>query len=292
MDYSKRAKLEEKIVFIILYLFGFSVIAVLFTIVGYVFIKGIGSINMHFFFGNVSPIDAILGKERVFNGIWNAIIGTLALIFVSILFSIPFGVFGAIYLQEYAPDNYLTKFIRFSSDTLAGFPSIIFGLFGYALAIKSGIGPCLLVSGLTLSFMILPTIMKTTEEGLKSVPVGLKEGSLALGATKWQTIMKITLPMAIPQIITGIILGMGRCAEETAVIMLTGATVFAFGVGLFNRFEALPFNLYILATEYSSQTELQEAYGVALVLITIMFVLFTLANFVKNRYKHKISIEN
>ncbi len=286
MKYSK-AKIEEKIIFILFYLFGFSVIAVLFTIVGYVFIKGIGAINMHFFFGNVSPIDAILGKERVFNGIWNAILGTLALIFVSVLFSIPFGIFGAVYLHEYAPDNYLTKFIRFSSDTLAGFPSIVFGLFGYAIAIKSGIGPCLLIAGLTLSFMILPIIIRTTEEGLKSIPQGLREGSLALGATKWQTIMKVVLPTALPQIITGIILGMGRCAEETAAIMFIGATAFAFGLGLFNRFEALPFNLYILATEYTSQTELQEAYGVALILIIMMFILFTLANIIKNIYKQK-----
>jgi phosphate transport system permease protein len=240
---------------------------------------------MHFFFGDASPINAILGRERVFDGIWNAIIGTLALVLVSIMFSIPFGVLGAVYLHEYASDSYLTRIIRFSSDTLAGFPSIVFGLFGYAIAIKSGIGPCLLIAGLTLSFMILPIIMRTTEEGLKAVPRGLREGSLALGATKWQTIRKVVLPAALPQIITGIILGMGRSAEETAAIMFTGATAFAFGIGLFNRVEALPFSLYILATEYSSPSELQDAYGIALVLIVMMFVLFGLANIIKNRFK-------
>ncbi len=285
MNYSQKAKLEEKIVFALLYLFGFMVVAILFTIVGYIFIKGIGAINMHFFFGDANPINAILGKERVFDGIWNAIIGTLALVLVSIMFSIPFGVLGAVYLHEYASDNYLTKIIRFSSDTLAGFPSIVFGLFGYAIAIKSGIGPCLLIAGLTLSFMILPIIMRTTEEGLKSVPQGLREGSLALGATKWQTIRKVVIPTALPQIITGIILGMGRSAEETAAIMFTGATAFAFGIGLFNRVEALPFSLYILATEYSSPSELQDAYGIALVLIVMMFILFGLANIIKNRFK-------
>ena len=285
MNYSQKAKIEEKIVFSILYLFGFIVVAILFTIVSYIFIKGVGALDMHFFFGDANPINAILGRERVFDGIWNAIIGTLALVLVSIMFSIPFGVLGAVYLHEYASDSYLTRIIRFSSDTLAGFPSIVFGLFGYAIAIKSGIGPCLLIAGLTLSFMILPIIMRTTEEGLKAVPRGLREGSLALGATKWQTIRKVVLPAALPQIITGIILGMGRSAEETAAIMFTGATAFAFGIGLFNRVEALPFSLYILATEYSSPSELQDAYGIALVLIVMMFVLFGLANIIKNRFK-------
>ena len=285
MNHSQKAKIEEKIVFSILYLFGFIVVAILFTIVSYIFIKGVGALDMHFFFGDANPINAILGRERVFDGIWNAIIGTLALVLVSIMFSIPFGVLGAVYLHEYASDSYLTRIIRFSSDTLAGFPSIVFGLFGYAIAIKSGIGPCLLIAGLTLSFMILPIIMRTTEEGLKAVPPGLREGSLALGATKWQTIIKVVLPAALPQIITGIILGMGRSAEETAAIMFTGATAFAFGIGLFNRVEALPFSLYILATEYSSPSELQDAYGIALVLIVMMFILFGLANIIKNRFK-------
>ena len=280
-----KAKIEEKIVFSILYLFGFTVIAVLFTIVGYIFINGIGAINLHFFFGDANPINVILGTERTFDGIWNAILGTLALVLVSILLSIPFGVLGAIYLHEYASDNYLTRLIRFSSDTLAGFPSIVFGLFGYAIAIKSGIGPCLLIGGLTLSFMILPIIIRTTEEGLKSVPAGLREGSLALGATKLQTIRKVVIPTALPQIITGIILGMGRSAEETAAIMFTAATAFAFGIGLFNRVEALPFSLYVLATEYSSPAELQMAYGIALVLVVMMFILFGLANIIKNRFK-------
>jgi phosphate transport system permease protein len=284
LNNSKKAKIEEKIVFGIFYLFAFIVVGILFTIVGYVFINGIGAINMEFFFGDSNPINVILGFERSFDGIWNSIIGTLALVVLSILLSIPFGVLGAIYLHEYASDNKLTQAIRFSSDSLAGLPSIVFGIFGYALAIKT-VGPSLLIGGLTLSFMVLPIIMRATEEGLKSVAPGLREGSLALGATKWQTIKKVVIPSALPQMITGIILAMGRSAEETAAIMFTAATAFSFGIGLFNRVETLSFSLYVLSTEYSNAEELKMAYGIALVLIAIMFVLFTIANFVKNRFK-------
>ncbi|MBA2862127.1 phosphate ABC transporter permease PstA [Methanococcus maripaludis] len=284
MNNSKKAKIEENIVFGIFYLFAFIVIGILFTIVGYVFINGIGAINMAFFFGDANPINVILGSERCFDGIWNSILGTLALVVLSILLSIPFGVLGAIYLHEYASDNKITQAIRFSSDSLAGLPSIVFGIFGYALAIKT-VGPSLLIGGLTLSFMVLPIIMRATEEGLKAVAPGLREGSLALGATKWQTITKVVIPSALPQMITGIILAMGRSAEETAAIMFTAATTFSFGLGLFNRVETLSFSLYVLATEYSTTEELQLAYGIALVLIVIMFILFTIANVVKNRFK-------
>ncbi|MBA2852732.1 phosphate transport system permease protein [Methanococcus maripaludis] len=284
MNNSKKAKIEENIVFGIFYLFAFIVVGILFTIVGYVFINGIGAINMEFFFGDANPINVILGFERSFDGIWNSIIGTIALVVLSILLSIPFGVLGAVYLHEYAPDNKLTQAIRFSSDSLAGLPSIVFGIFGYALAIKT-VGPSLLIGGLTLSFMVLPIIMRATEEGLKSVAPGLREGSLALGATKWQTIKKVVIPSALPQMITGIILAMGRSAEETAAIMFTAATAFSFGIGLFNRVETLSFSLYVLSTEYSNAEELKMAYGIALVLIAIMFVLFTIANVVKNRFK-------
>ncbi|MBA2859837.1 phosphate ABC transporter permease PstA [Methanococcus maripaludis] len=284
MNNSKKAKIEENIVFGIFYLFAFIVVGILFTIVGYVFINGIGAINMEFFFGDANPINVILGFERSFDGIWNSIIGTIALVVLSILLSIPFGVLGAVYLHEYAPDNKLTQAIRFSSDSLAGLPSIVFGIFGYALAIKT-VGPSLLIGGLTLSFMVLPIIMRATEEGLKSVAPGLREGSLALGATKWQTIKKVVIPSALPQMITGIILAMGRSAEETAAIMFTAATAFSFGIGLFNRVETLSFSLYVLSTEYSNAEELKMAYGIALVLIVIMFVLFTIANVVKNRFK-------
>jgi len=284
LNNSKKAKIEENIVFGIFYLFAFIVVGILSTIVGYVFINGIGAINMEFFFGDSNPINVILGFERSFDGIWNSIIGTLALVVLSILLSIPFGVLGAIYLHEYASDNKLTQAIRFSSDSLAGLPSIVFGIFGYALAIKT-VGPSLLIGGLTLSFMVLPIIMRATEEGLKSVAPGLREGSLALGATKWQTITKVVIPSALPQMITGIILAMGRSAEETAAIMFTAATAFSFGIGLFNRVETLSFSLYVLSTEYSNAEELKMAYGIALVLIAIMFVLFTIANVVKNRFK-------
>ncbi|BAP61386.1 phosphate ABC transporter permease protein [Methanococcus maripaludis KA1] len=284
MNNSKKARIEENIMFGIFYLFAFIVIGILFTIVGYVFINGIGAINMEFFFGDSNPINVILGSERCFDGIWNSILGTLALVILSILLSIPFGVLGAIYLHEYAPDNKLTRAIRFSSDSLAGLPSIVFGIFGYALAIKT-VGPSLLIGGLTLSFMVLPIIMRATEEGLKAVAPGLREGSLALGATKWQTITKVVIPSALPQIITGIILAMGRSAEETAAIMFTAATAFSFGIGLFNRVETLSFSLYVLATEYSNSEELKMAYGIALVLIAVMLMLFTIANVVKNRFK-------
>ena len=280
-------KLEEKIAFTLLKSCGLVVVLILFTIVGYLFINGIDVISIRFFFGNADPIDVILGKEVAYNGIWYAILGTLALVILAVLFSIPFGILGAIYLYEYAEDSKVVKIIRFSIDCLAGIPSIVFGLFGFSIAIATKLGPCLLIGGLTLSFIILPTIMRTTEEGLKTVPQELKEGCFALGATKWQTIRHVVLPMALPQIITGVILGIGRSAEETAAIVFTAATAFSYSIGLFDQIEALPYKLYILATEYSSQKELQMAYGVALVLITMMFIIFGIASYIRKRYTIK-----
>jgi phosphate transport system permease protein len=280
-------KLEEKIAFALLRACGLIVIAILFIMVGYLFIKGVGAINLELFFGDANPINVIIGKEIAYDGIWYAILGTLALVTLAVLFSIPFGILGAIYLHEYAGDSKLARIIRFSTDCLAGLPSIVFGLFGFSIAIATKIGPCLLVGGLTLSFMILPIIMRTTEEGLKSIPPGLREGSLALGATKWQTIRHVVLPAALPQIITGIILGIGRSAEETAAIMFTAATAFSYSIGLFDQVEALPYTLYILATEYTSQQELQMAYGVAFILVVMMFAIFGVASYVRKRYTIK-----
>ncbi|MCS3901858.1 phosphate ABC transporter permease PstA [Methanococcus voltae] len=266
LSHAQKRKLEQKIAFSIFYLCGFSVLGILFFMIWHIVSNGISVISLSFI-----------------ASIYNAIIGTLSLVALSIVFAVPFGVLSAIYLYEYAKDSKLSQIVIFSSDCLAGLPSIVFGIFGYAIAIKT-IGPSLLVGGIILSFMILPIIIKATEEGLKSVPSDIRDGSLALGASKWQTIRQIVVPSAMPQIITGVILAMGRSAEETAAVMFTAATIYASGFGLLNRVETLSFNLYITATEYSTQQELASAYGIAVVLLMLMIGLFIISNLVKRRF--------
>jgi phosphate transport system permease protein len=225
-----------------------------------------------------------LGRE---GGIFPAIVGTLYLTLGAIAIALPLGIGAAVYLNEYTKEGCMTRLIRTGADLLNGTPSIVFGLFGFAfLVIYLKFGVSLIAGQITLALMVLPTIIRTTEEALKSVPVSVREGSLALGATKWQTIRKVVIPPAAPGIITGTILSIGRAAGETAPILFT-AVVFSqrfLPTSLFQPVMALPYHLFILATNVPGAEGNQ--YGTALVLLILVIAIYSVAIAVRNYY-HK-----
>lgn len=262
----------------------FSTIIVLgfiFIVLGDIFLKGVGVLSWEFIF-------SIPTKGMTEGGIYPAIAGTLLVTMITAVFSIPVGVAAAIYLTEYAKDNTLTKAIRASIRNLAGVPSIIYGLFGVALFVEAaGLGSSVIASGLTLGLMTLPYIITSTEEALRSVPHGYREGALALGATKWETIQTVVLPSAIPGITTGSILGLSRAAGETAPILFTGVTFYLrFPPDSLNtEFMALPYHLYILSTQHHAIEEVRPlAYGTALVLIILIILLNVIAFIIRYKY--------
>lgn len=224
-------------------------------------------------------------------GILPAIIGTTLVTVITAIFSIPIGIGAAIYLNEYAIDNWFTRLIRTSIRNLAGVPSIVYGLFGVALFVQAlQMGTSLLASGLTLGLMSLPYIIITTEEALKTVPNSMKEGSYALGATKLETIFKVVLPVATPGIITGIILALSRAAGETAPILFTGVFFYQryLPTSIFDEFMALPYHLFILSTQHHDIEGVRPlAYSTALVLIALVFLLNLVAFYIRAKYRRR-----
>jgi phosphate transport system permease protein len=222
-------------------------------------------------------------------GIFPAIIGTLYLILGSIAIALPLGIGAAIYLVEYTKENLLTRLIRTATDLLNGTPSIVFGLFGFTfLVIFLGFGISLLAGIVTLALMVLPTIIRTTEEALRSVPESIREGSYALGATRWQTIRRVILPPAIPGIITGSILSIGRAAGETAPIMFT-AVVFMqrrLPGSVLDPVMALPYHLFVLATTVPGARDNQ--YATAVVLLVLVIAIYGVAIVIRMHFDRNV----
>ncbi|MHA1725559.1 MAG: phosphate ABC transporter permease subunit PstC [Promethearchaeota archaeon] len=259
------------------------VIMILGIIIGYVVVRGLPVLSWTFL---IEPPRA-MGRE---GGISTAIIGTLLVIFGSIAFSVPIGTCAGIYLSEYVKrENILTKISNLAIENLNGTPSIIFGLFGYSFfLIIFNLQKSLLAAQLTLGLMILPTIIKTTEEAIKAIPQGFREASLALGSTKWQSISKVVLPAALPGIITGIILGMGRVAGETAPLLLVGGTFIARSLSPFDPVPTLTTHLFFLATNVPGQEANNNAVATALVLLLIIIVIYGLAIYIRNYFTKRM----
>jgi phosphate transport system permease protein len=220
-------------------------------------------------------------------GILDVLLGTLMLTGGTVLFAVPIGVLAGIYLSEYAKESRVTKIIRSGIDNLNGTPSIVFGLFGFTFLVVP-MGTFSLIAGqITLALMILPTIIRTTEEALKAVPQSFREGSLALGSSKWQSISKIVIPAAAPAIVTGVILGMGRAAGETAPIIFTAAVFVRDGLpkSLFEPVMALTFHLYVLVITYPNADA--QAGGTALVLLLVVLLMYGLAFAIRFYYNRK-----
>jgi phosphate transport system permease protein len=222
-------------------------------------------------------------------GILPAIIGTFLLTLITTLFAMPLGVSCAVYLNEYARPSLLTNIIRASIRNLAGIPSIIYGLFGLALFVQSlKLGTSVLSAGLTLGLLSLPYIITTTEEALKRIPNSMREATLGLGATQFETIKDVVLPRALPGILTGVILTISRAAGETAPILFTGVAFYINGItlSLNQEFMALPYHLYMLSTQHQAIEQVKPlAYGTAVVLITLVFFLNMVAFYI--RFKHR-----
>jgi phosphate transport system permease protein len=272
------AKHMQRIAFTAILAAIITVIIILGIILAYIIGNGAGALSWEFISGTPSN----LGRS---GGIFPAIIGTFYLVFGAILIALPLGVGAAIFLTEYTREGKVTKIIRAGADLLNGTPSIVFGLFGFAfLVLYLRFGISLLAGQITIAFMILPTIIRTTEEALKCVPQNLREGSFALGASKWQTIRKVVLPPAAPGILTGAILGIGRAAGETAPILFT-AVVFSgfYPSSVLDPVNALPYHLYILATSIPNSQQAQA--GTALVLLLLVIGIYFIAVFIRNHYQ-------
>ncbi|MEG0601777.1 MAG: phosphate ABC transporter permease PstA [Mucinivorans sp.] len=280
---NKRTK--QSIVFWTFRLMTLFVVGILVWILGFLVIKGSGVISWEFL--TSAPSDGMTG-----GGIFPAIIGTLCLMAGSMIFAFPIGVMSGIYINEYAGNSWLVKFIRVMTNNLASIPSIVFGLFGMALFVNTlGFGDSILAGSLTLGLLALPIVIRTTEESLRAIPMHYRNASRALGATRLQTIRRVILPMALPNITTGLILSVGRVSGETAPILFTAAAYFLprLPSSIFDQVMALPYHLYVLAT---SGTDIEAArpmaYGTALVLIFIVLVVNILAGLIRNFFNKKL----
>jgi phosphate transport system permease protein len=245
------------------------VLAMLGLVIGYIVVKGASVISWEFV--TQAPRDSMTA-----GGIWPAILGTLLLSLGAVIFALPLGILAAVYLAEYSREGRLRKIIRVGVNTLSGVPSVVFGLFGLAVFVTFfGFGVSLLAGSLTLGLMILPTIISATEEALSTVPHSFREASLSLGASRWQTTWRVVLPTALPQILTGVILAIGRAAGETAPIMFTATVFFTkhLPTGLSSKVMALPYHIYALMTEGTHPAEQTAvAYGTALVLLALVLL--------------------
>lgn len=270
--------------FMMLRLSMLCVIVVLAVIFFDIITKGSAVISWDFV--TKPPID---GMTK--GGIFPAIVGTFFVTVITGLISVPLGMGCAIYLNEYARDNGLTRFIRLSIRNLSGVPSIVYGLFGVALFVEMfHFGTSILSAGLTLGLMTLPLTITASEEALKTVPRSYREGALALGATKWQAIRTSVLPYAVPGMLTGTILGLSRAAGETAPILFTGAAFFLPDIpnNVFSQFMALPYHLYIMSTQHHNITLVRPiAYGTALVLVVLIFGMNLVAIVIRYRLRKK-----
>jgi len=285
--YSKIKKRNQNIAIGALWTMSALVVGFLFLILGFIVYKGIGVISWEFL--TAMPED---GMTK--GGIYPAIIGTLCLVAGSITFAFPIGILSGIYINEYSKDGYLKRFIKLMTNNLAGVPSIVFGLFGMSLFVNTmGFGDSILAGSLTLGLLTLPVVIRTTEEALLSVDGSFRHGAYALGASKLYTIRKVVLPIAFPNIITGLILSIGRVSGETAPILFTVAAYFLpkLPTSIFDQVMALPYHLYVIST---SGTNIEEsramAYGTALVLILIVLLVNLLANALRRYFNNKVKM--
>lgn len=284
-SYNRRKHIIQQTAFGCFRLLSYGVAALLFFILGFIIVKGIGVINWEFL--SQAPSD---GMTK--GGIWPAIFGTCCLMAGSALFAFPTGVMSGIYMNEYAKDGKLVRFIRMMTNNLSGIPSIVFGLFGMAFFVNwLDFGDSILAGSLTLGLLALPIVIRTTEEAFKDLPDSFREGSLALGATKAQTIWNVLLPMAMPRIITGLILSLSRVSGETAPILFTCAAYFLPKLpdSIFDQCMALPYHLYVVATSGTDiEAQMPIAYGTAFVLILIVLLMNLAANSIRKFFENKL----
>jgi phosphate transport system permease protein len=278
MNMKIRPKTSESIAKFIIWFVSILVVLLLFFIISFILIKGLPTLTWQFL--TESPSD--MGRS---GGILSTIVSTMMVTVLAVLFATPFGVGTAFYLTEFTRESKITKIIRFSAESLAAIPSIVYGLFGFIFfVIYLKMGWSVLSGGLTMGVMILPTIIRTSEEAIRSVPVGYREVSYSLGGTKWQTIIGAVLPSSFPGIATGVILGIGRCVAETAAVILTAGSSLRMPTSIFAPARTMAVHFYILAREGIS---MERAYGTATLLIIIILAINIAANMIVNRFVAK-----
>ena len=255
----------------------------LLIILGYIVALGIGHISWDF-------LTQFPRRGFTEGGIFPAIVGTLYLMALVMLIAVPIGVLTAVYISEYQGNSRLANWLRVAVNNLAGVPSIVYGLLGLGmLVIFFDWGFSLMASAMTLAFLVLPLVITASREAIQAVPSSLREASLALGTTKWQTIRHHVLPYSTPGILTGIILSLSRAAGETAPILLTGAFFLkqTLPADIWDTFMAMPFTLYALATQTVAEKTQDFQYGTALVLLIMVVLMNLAAIFIRDRYREK-----
>lgn len=271
-------KLKENILKILLWISaGITLISLIF-ILGFIFLKGYKLININFLTSNYSASGN--------GGILPMIVATLYTVILAVGIATPIGILAAIYLREYAKQGKIVRIIRFSTESLAGIPSIVYGLFGaifFVVTLK--LGYSILAGALTVSIIILPVIIRTTEESLKSVPDSYREASLGLGATKFQTLYKVIVPSAVPGILAGVILSIGRVVGESAAILLTAGTVAKMPRGIMSSARTLTVQSYLATKEAGN---IEEAAAVGIVLVFIILLLNTIAKLITKKFNKAI----
>jgi len=273
-------RVEQKIAQTTLWVMTLITVGVLLFIIFFILRRGLPVLSLEFLTTN--PAD--MGKA---GGIFSTIVGMAALTALAILIAAPLGVGTAIYLTEYTWGGPVTRVIRFGAECLAGIPSIIFGLFGFILFVtKLKFGWSILSGGLTLAFMLLPTIIRTSEEAIKSVPPAYRTVSFSLGSTKWQTVTRVVLPSALPGIVTGVVLSVGRSIGETAATIFTAGSALRMPTSIFSSTRTMSVHFYILAREGIS---MPNAYGTAAVLIIAILGINILTYYLMNRFIKKYS---
>lgn len=250
-------------------------LAILIFIIVFVLRQGLPVVNWAFLFSK--PLD--MGRA---GGILPTLIGTVSLPLLAIALALPLGVGTAVYLTEYTQESRITRVIRFGTDCLAGIPSIIFGLFGFIFFVTMlGMGWSMLSGGLTLAIMILPTIIRTSEEAIRAVPYSFREVSFSLGATRWETVIKVVLPNALPGIVTGVMLSIGRCIGETAAVIFTAGSSLRMPTSAFDSVRTMSVHFYLMAREGISDA---NAYGTAAVLILAVLLVNMISYYLMHRF--------
>jgi phosphate transport system permease protein len=250
-------------------------LVILMFVIVFVLGKGLPGVSWEFLFSY--PKD--MGKA---GGIFPTLVGTFLLPLLAIAIALPLGLGTAVYLTEYTQETRFTRTLRFGTDCLAGIPSIIFGLFGFIFfVVKLKMGWCLLSGALTLAIMVLPTILRTSEEAIRSVPNAYREVSFSLGATRWETVLKVVLPNALPGIVTGVILGIGRSIGETAAVIFTAGSSLRMPMTAFDSVRTMSVHFYILAREGISN---ENAYATAAVLVLTVLLVNLVAYTLMHRF--------
>lgn len=278
----KQVRIKDNILRFFIYLSAIISVGILIGIIAYVAVRGIGAVNWQF-------LTSVTSELKGTFGILGNIVNTLYIIVISLIIATPIGIGAAVYLTEYAKPGRIVRLIEFTTETLAGIPSIIYGLFGMAFfGISLKLGTSIICGCLTLTIMVLPLIIRTTQESLKTVPLGYRTGALGIGATKWYMIRTIILPSALPGIVTAVILSVGRIVGESAALLFTAGSGYYLPKHLFSHIFKSGGTLTIEMYLRMERGEFDNAFGIALVLVVIVLVINALTKVITNRMKKSV----